>query len=379
MSMFGRPIQLLTLLCLGAAALLPHAPDARAQDGGAAGASASSDTVHVAAPTGEEATDRASILAALEQVRPGGTVQFAAGTYLIGGIIRVPADEITLLGHSDGTVIRGCGPDDFPELPEAYFACHGFELTGARQTVRNLTFEYTWHGLFVGCCFPADREALESGEVGPLRSQPGGHLIESNTFRYTPNGLRVIGESAEPTVHLTYLAEHHPDRVAGVIYLAGLLTPWLREVRDSDPAGAGLMASRASAPDGLARERLDALMSYRPEFLAGDRPPIEVPALAFVGRSGTIGHERFSEPLALVTHPAVSGGPPNAALWWSAPATREGRYSGSRVHPLQAELMNCLGTCRPGYTERRLHVDLERGVGMIRLPVFPCPSPCEPL
>jgi parallel beta-helix repeat protein len=163
-------------------------------------ASVSSDTVHVASPTGNQANDRASILDALERVRPGGTVQFAPGTYLIGGIIRIPTDEITLLGHTRGTVIRGCEPEAFPEPPAVFFACHGFELAGARQTVRNLTFEYTWHGLFVGCCFPADEEALESGGVGPLRSQPGGHLIESNTFRYTPNGLRVIGESAEPTV-----------------------------------------------------------------------------------------------------------------------------------------------------------------------------------
>jgi pimeloyl-ACP methyl ester carboxylesterase len=110
----------------------------------------------------------------------------------------------------------------------------------------------------------------------------------------------VFAGNSSPTVHLTYLAEHHPARVTGVIYLAGLLTPWLREVRDSDPAGAGLMATRASASDATARERREALFSYRPEFLAGDRPPIEVPALAFAGRSGTIGHERFSEPLALV-------------------------------------------------------------------------------
>jgi CubicO group peptidase (beta-lactamase class C family)/D-aminopeptidase/pimeloyl-ACP methyl ester carboxylesterase len=116
----------------------------------------------------------------------------------------------------------------------------------------------------------------------------------------------VFAGNSSPTVQLTYLAEDDPDRVAGVIYLAGLLTPWLREVRESDPAGAGIMAARASASDATARERREALFSYRPEFLAGDRPPIEVPALAFAGRSGTIGHERFSEPLALVGSPLMA-------------------------------------------------------------------------
>jgi uncharacterized protein len=109
----------------------------------------------------------------------------------------------------------------------------------------------------------------------------------------------VFAGNSSPTTHLTYLAEHHPDRVAGVIYLAGLLTPWLWEVTESDPTGAGVMASRARAPDATSRKRQEALMSYRPEFLAGDTSPIGVPALAFAGRSGTIGHERFSEPLAL--------------------------------------------------------------------------------
>jgi parallel beta-helix repeat protein len=156
-------------------------------------------TVRVAAPTGELEIDRASILAALEQARPRATVQFAAGRYLIGSIISVPTDEITLLGHPDGTVIRGCAPDAFPDYPAALFACHGFELTGARQTVRNLTFEYTWHGLFVGCCFPEDEEAMEAGDTGQ-RHQPGGHLIEGNTFKYSPNGLRVIGELEEDVV-----------------------------------------------------------------------------------------------------------------------------------------------------------------------------------
>ncbi len=158
-----------------------------------------SDTLYVAAPAGEVARDRESILKAMEQVKPGGVVQFAPGTYKIGPMIPVITSDITLLGHPEGTVIRGCDPEEFTSMETAVFDCHGIELRGARQTVRNLTLEYAWHGLYVGCCWPENMEQLQQGD-GPQASQPGGHVIEGNTFRYTPNGLRVIGKTADPVV-----------------------------------------------------------------------------------------------------------------------------------------------------------------------------------
>jgi parallel beta-helix repeat protein len=201
MSESSRPIRMLMPLCLVAAAFLLFAPEARAQGTAPQSASASSDTVNVARPTGEKEEDRASILAALEEVGPGGTVQFAPGTYLVGELIRVTTSDITLLGHPDGTTLRGCHPGDFVEHMVALFACNGLELAGGRQTVRDLTFEYAWHGLFIGCCFPSDLAALEAGDVPPHRhDQPGGHLIEGNTFRNSSNGMRVVGRSAEPIV-----------------------------------------------------------------------------------------------------------------------------------------------------------------------------------
>jgi parallel beta-helix repeat protein len=157
--------------------------------------------VHVAPPTGHQETDRASILAALEEVRIGGTIQFAPGTYLVGELIRVTTSDITLLGHPDGTILRGCHPGDFVEVTIAGFACNGLELAGGRQSVRNLTFEYAWHGLFIGCCFPADMAEMQSADGPPHRhEQPGGHLIEGNTFRNSSNGMRVVGRSAEPII-----------------------------------------------------------------------------------------------------------------------------------------------------------------------------------
>jgi parallel beta-helix repeat protein len=206
--MIRRSVVALALPALVVAACAHSAPSPVPRD--------HAEIVHVAPPTGERDADRASILAALERVRPGGTVQFAAGTYLIGEIIRVPITRVTLLGHAHGTVIRGCDPDAFPAFPAALLACHGFELGGANQTVRKLTFEYTWHGLFIGCCFPADAEALQANEP-PQRIQPGGHLVEGNTFRYSPNGIRVIGESPEPTVirNNTFLDVYHAIGVNG--------------------------------------------------------------------------------------------------------------------------------------------------------------------
>ena len=158
------------------------------------------DTIHVASPSGEEALDRASILDALQRADSGDTVLFAPGLYRLGPMIRVDADDVTLQGHPEGTVLRGCDPERFTGDPTIDgFRCHGIELAGARQTVRDLTIEYAWHGIYVGCCFPSNMEEFESGAT-EMWDQAGGHRIENNTFRYSPNGLRVIGEHAAPVL-----------------------------------------------------------------------------------------------------------------------------------------------------------------------------------
>lgn len=166
-------------------------------------ASGALDTVFVAPPTGERDTDRASILSALEEVGPGGTVQFAPGTYLIGEIISVTIPRVTLLGHPEGTTIRGCDPKDFVD-PEDFFSCNGLELAGARQTVRGFTFEYAQWGLHLGCCF---RERVTrtlpdstTQSVPALYRTEGGHLVEGNTFRSASSGIRVNGDWLEPAI-----------------------------------------------------------------------------------------------------------------------------------------------------------------------------------
>jgi pimeloyl-ACP methyl ester carboxylesterase len=164
------------------------------RSGGVTDLRAATDTVHVAPPTGVRETDRASILAALEQVRPGGTVQFATGTYLVGEFVRIRTPRLTLLGHPHGTTIRGCERAEEAERLERS-ACQGFELVGGNQTVRGFTFEQAHFGLVLGCCMdiPVTREV-------PPSDMPGGYLVEDNLFRNSRTGVRVIAGTAEPTV-----------------------------------------------------------------------------------------------------------------------------------------------------------------------------------
>jgi haloalkane dehalogenase len=177
-----------------------------AQQGRAPDTAAERDVVHVAPPTGEWETDRASIVAALEQVRPGGTVQFAAGLYLVGPLIRIDMPGITLLGHPEGTILRGCELEDYAAMEQEFTAafqragiqadtrilerCGQFHLTGGNVTVRRLTFEQSRIGLVLGCC--------EQEQV--VRSFAGGYLIEENVFRNTGNSIRAGLLSEEPTM-----------------------------------------------------------------------------------------------------------------------------------------------------------------------------------
>jgi parallel beta-helix repeat protein len=195
-----------TILLLLAGALAPPTfggsatvPEPAALHAGAAPA----DTVHVAPPTGETEADRASILAALERVMPGGTIQFEPGTYLVGEIIPISIPRITILGHPEGTILRGCELAAYEEMSRdlsrardwseswaAMSRCGVLELTGGRVTVRNLTFENTDRGLGLGCCL---------GEPA-FRPSGGGYLIENNTFRNSRNGIRASLASADTTV-----------------------------------------------------------------------------------------------------------------------------------------------------------------------------------
>jgi non-heme chloroperoxidase len=164
------------------------------------------DTIHVAPPTGKRDADRASIVAAFERARPGSTIQFASGIYLVGDLIRLDTPRLTLLGHADGTTLRGCELEAYEEMERraamafqeegldadltVFDRCGTFQLTGGHVAVRGFTFEQTRLGLVLGCC--------ESDNV--VHPLPGGYLIEGNTFRNTGNSIRAGLSSPEPTV-----------------------------------------------------------------------------------------------------------------------------------------------------------------------------------
>jgi parallel beta-helix repeat protein len=159
------------------------------------------DTVHVAPATGEPETDRANVQAAFDAVQPGGTVLFSPGIYLLGAGVRLTVPDVTVLGHTDGTILRGCDPEAF--VREAVFECAGFYIQTERQTVRRLTFEYFWHGIVIGPHPTTAEEAAARRASGGFYATPypvGGHRIGGNTFRATVNGLRVLGIGTELTV-----------------------------------------------------------------------------------------------------------------------------------------------------------------------------------
>jgi parallel beta-helix repeat protein len=160
------------------------------------------DTVHVAPPTGEREADRASILAALERARPGDVVQFGPGTYLVGELIPIETPQLTMLGHANGTTLRGCELASYEQVERDRQAvwddvqarllimnrCGVFEMTGGHGTIRGLTFEHTWMGLALGWQGSEDRVT------------DGGYLVENNVFRNSGNAVRGGNLSSTPTV-----------------------------------------------------------------------------------------------------------------------------------------------------------------------------------
>ena len=120
-------------------------------------------------------------------------------------------------------------------------------------------------------------------------------------------GIRqaVFAGNSAPGSEMTYLAEHHGDRVAGLIYLAGPPPFGSEDVVDSDPTEAYAMSDRTNY-DEIERGRRRARRGYRPDYLRGDRPTIRVRALAFVDRGGTGDGWGLSYALAMVGSPIVA-------------------------------------------------------------------------
>lgn len=113
----------------------------------------------------------------------------------------------------------------------------------------------------------------------------------------------MVGKGEE----MTYLAEHHPDRIAGLVYLVPFppFNPaggWNR----LDPTGAWEMVIRSSGEGTLtARRRAQVEDSYQPTYWERTTPSIDIPAMAFVTGDGSSGMEAMGPPpllLADVVH-----------------------------------------------------------------------------
>lgn len=76
---------------------------------------------------------------------------------------------------------------------------------------------------------------------------------------------------------MTYLAEHHPERLAGLVYAGGV--PVVVDFQDLDPTGGYQLLLRA-IPREVEVEELGSL-EYRPGYLDSPASNIDVPALVF--------------------------------------------------------------------------------------------------
>lgn len=161
------------------------------------------DTIRMVAPTGQAERDRPAVQAAFDAARPGDVVLFAAGTYLLGRGARLTVPDVTVLGHRDGTTLRGCDPAAFDidesQLLALVFGCTGLHVQAERQTIRGLTLEHMWHGIIVGP-FPATAEEMRASGGMMTPFPVGGQRIEGNTFRATPNGMRMLGVGDEVSI-----------------------------------------------------------------------------------------------------------------------------------------------------------------------------------
>ena len=97
---------------------------------------------------------------------------------------RLSVPDVTVLGHPEGTVLRGCNPEAFDvkeeEVATVVFGRTAIYIQAERQTIRGLTFENVWHALVVGP-FPSSQEEAEtyrSSAKVPVIYAAGGQRIE---------------------------------------------------------------------------------------------------------------------------------------------------------------------------------------------------------
>ena len=134
--------------------------------------------------------------------------------------------------------------------------------------------------------------APSTGELGDVERRGDDILALLDSLQIDRAVL--IGNS-NPAAVLIYLAEHHPDRLAGLVFLASASDVWMDFAPQDDPSGAAQMIARGAAsmqgrdPDAI--EESPSIF-YLPLYRQEEPADIAVPALTFVNLDGSRGIDR---------------------------------------------------------------------------------------
>jgi pimeloyl-ACP methyl ester carboxylesterase len=112
-------------------------------------------------------------------------------------------------------------------------------------------------------------------------------------------GRAVLAGNTDPSYRMTYLAEEHPERVAGVIYLAG--PPAVDDLAKDPASGYPMLLRLWGVNDGYEEEE-----SHPFRYRHDDAAEIAVPALTFMKPDGTRGFDDLAFPLVMVGSPRVA-------------------------------------------------------------------------
>jgi pimeloyl-ACP methyl ester carboxylesterase len=154
----------------------------------------------------------------------------------------------------------------------------------------------------------ADRHrvlAVTHRGVPPSEGNKWGYLTRAQDMLALLDSLgferAVFAGNANPASSLIYIAEHHPDRVAGLVFLAPASEAGYESV--DDPSGAMQMVGRAALsaqgrnPDEPGTD--DASYLYQPRYMSAPGQTIDIPSITFVNRNGNRGLQESYYPLQI--------------------------------------------------------------------------------
>jgi pimeloyl-ACP methyl ester carboxylesterase len=111
----------------------------------------------------------------------------------------------------------------------------------------------------------------------------------------------VFAGNANPGPSLIYIAEHHPERVAGLVFLAPASEAGFESA--DDPSGAMQMVTRGALsmqgrdPDEPGTD--DGSYFYQPRYMSVPGQTIDIPSITFVNRNGNRGLQEVYYPLQI--------------------------------------------------------------------------------